>query len=128
MAKPKVTVSSAIVMRGNATATARAATDRSAVLPSISTPPVFKTGLIRPVRRACRESLRRPLALRRQLGEDGVGLALPAIPLDRAQRGVMALLAVGHAGIVDQRHEEAEVAAVAHGGLDALIGQQSHRQ
>src|SRR5690606_23798195 len=60
---------------------------------------------------------------RGQFGEELVGGALAAVALDRAQGGVVALLAVGGAGVGDQGHQIAEVAGVAHRALDALLGE-----
>ena len=57
-----------------------------------------------------------------EFGDEFIDRLLAAIALDRVERIVMPLLAVGQAGIGRLRHEIAEIAGIANGGFDALVG------
>src|ERR1041385_819346 len=56
------------------------------------------------------------------LGDHLIGGALAAIAFDRAEREVVALLGVGGAGIGHLCDEITEIAGIANGALDALVG------
>ncbi|VTZ65360.1 hypothetical protein EMEDMD4_790384 [Sinorhizobium medicae] len=53
--------------------------------------------------------------------QEVVGRYLPAIALDRAQRGVLAFLGIGAAGIRHECHQIVEVAGVTHCRFHALV-------
>ena len=61
-----------------------------------------------------------------ELGDDLPGRAHPAVALDPDEGFPVARLGEGRARIVDHGHEEAAVAAVAHRGLHALVGEHAH--
>lgn len=57
-----------------------------------------------------------------QATEHGVGVGDPAIALDRVEAGVVPFGGVSGAGVGDQRDQVATVGGIAHGHVDALIG------
>src|SRR5262245_18790040 len=60
-----------------------------------------------------------------EFDDDFGGGLLPAIALDGTQRIVVTLLAIGQAGIRRLGYEIAEIASIADGGFDTLIGDEA---